>query len=273
MDLNDKVCVITGAGSGIGAALARAMAAKGARLVISDINEDAAKSVAEEVRGISFKCDVRSEANIQALVKYATTQLGPVDLFCSNAGLAFGETDHSASATNEQWQICWDIHVMSHVFAARALLPEMVARRSGYLINIASAAGLLSQIGDAAYSTTKHAAVGLAESIAITHGSDGINVSVVCPQYVATPLLGYEERGASNDAAGVISAENVADTIVNGIEAERFMILTHPEVHEFMQHKATDPERWITGMQRLREKIIDQAGSTRLEDMHKLFKS
>lgn len=273
MDLKDKLCIITGAGSGIGAALARAVAAKGGKLVISDINEEAAKSVAKEIGGLAFRCDVRSEGEIQELVAFANSELGPVDLFCSNAGLAFGENDHSASATNEQWQICWDIHVMSHVYAARALLPAMVERGSGYLINIASAAGLLSQIGDAAYSTTKHAAVGLAESIAITHGADGINVSVVCPQYVATPLLGYEERGASNDAAGVISAENVADTIVDGIETERFMILTHPEVHEFMQHKAVDPERWITGMQRLREKIIDQAGSTRLEDMHKLFKS
>ncbi len=273
MDLNIKVCVITGAGSGIGAALARAMAAKGAKLVISDINEDAAAAVADEVGGKPFTCDVRSETEIQSLVNFAMSEHETVDLFCSNAGLAFGETDHSASASNEQWQICWDIHVMAHVYAARALLPMMIERRSGYLINVASAAGLLSQIGDAAYSTTKHAAVGLAESLAITHGADGINVSVVCPQYVATPLLGYEERGASNDAAGVISAENVADTIVRGIEDERFMILTHPEVHEFMQHKAADTDRWISGMQRLREKIIDQAGSTRLEDMHRLFKS
>lgn len=272
MELNGKACVITGAGSGIGAALARAMAGQGAKLVISDINEDAAASVAQETGGLAKRCDVTKEADVQDLVAFTQDKLGHVDLFCSNAGLAFGETEHSASASNDQWQTCWDIHVMSHVYAARALLPSMVARKDGYLINIASAAGLLSQIGDAAYSTTKHAAVGLAESMAITHGDDGIKVSVVCPQYVATPLLGYEEKGASNEAAGVISAESVADTIIEGIRAEKFLILTHPDVHQYMQHKAADTDRWITGMQRLRGNIIEQAGSTRLEDMHKLFK-
>jgi NAD(P)-dependent dehydrogenase (short-subunit alcohol dehydrogenase family) len=272
MDFEGKNIVITGAGSGIGASIARAAAAKGGKVIVSDINLAAAKTVAAEIGGAANACDVADENQVKELVAFAEAIHGPVDLFCSNAGLAFGEESHAASASNQVWETCWQVHVMAHVYASRAVLPSMIARRQGYLVNVASAAGLLNQIGDAAYSTTKHAAVGLAESLAITHGADNIKVSVVCPQYVATPLLGYEERGAANEAAGIISAEQVADTVISGIEQEKFLILTHPEVHEFMQHRAADTDRWISGMQRLRDKIIAAAGSTRLEDMHKMFK-
>jgi NAD(P)-dependent dehydrogenase (short-subunit alcohol dehydrogenase family) len=273
MKFVDAVCVITGGASGIGASFAKAAADKGSKIIIADLNAELGTKTALDCNGVFFKCDVRSEQNISELVAFAEQQYGPIDLFCSNAGLAFGEGEHSASATNEQWQISWDIHVMSHVYASRAVLPSMIERKSGYLVNVASAAGLLSQIGDAAYSATKHAAVGLAESLAITHGDDGIGVSVVCPQYVATPLLGYEGREDEKRSEGTILPEDVAKAMIEGIENDQFMILSHREVHEFMQHKAADTNRWISGMRRLRQKIIEQVGSTRLEDMHKLFHS
>ena len=271
MELHGKNIVITGAGSGIGASLARAAALKGANVVVSDINEPNAATIAAEIGGIAVPCDVTKEDQIQQLVAKAEAENGPIDLFCSNAGLAFGEPSHAASASNEQWQTCWDVHVMAHVFASRAVLPSMIERKQGYLVNIASAAGLLCQIGDAAYSATKHAAVSLAESLAITHKSDGISVSVVCPQYVATPLTGYNEVGASNEEIGVISAEQVANTIIEGIEAEKFMIHTHPDVKGYFEARAGNHDYWISGMQRMREKIIERVGSTRLEDMHKMF--
>lgn len=271
MELARSTCIVTGGGSGIGAALCKAMARKGANVIVSDINKEAAETVASEIGGKAFACDVTREAQIQELVDFAEQEYGVIDLFCSNAGLAFGEPSHSASATNEQWQTCWDVHVMAHVYASRAVLPSMISRNQGYLINVASAAGLLCQVGDAAYSATKHAAVSFAESLAITHKSDGISVSVVCPQYVATPLTGYQEVGASNEDIGVISAETVADTIIEGIEEERFMIHTHPDVPGYFEARATNHDHWISGMQRMRDKIIEKVGSTKLEDMHKIF--
>ena len=159
---------------------------------------------------------------------------------------------------------------MAHVYAARAVLPGMIERGGGYFLQMASAAGLLNQIGDAAYSTTKHAAVGYAEALAITHGDDGIQVSVICPQYVATPMLGYEEGDDFSDYSGIIGPEQVADSVVKGLEEENFLILPHPEVAKFHQQKANDYDRWIRGMRRLRGNIIDQIGSTNLASMHKL---
>ena len=190
MKLIDKTVIVTGGARGIGRALCRAFAANGARVVVADLLEEHAKIVAAEIEGLGVGCDVTNESEIQTLVRDAEKQYGPIDLFCSNAGICVGEPDHSASASNEAWQTCWDIHVMAHVYAARAVLPSMIARGEGYFVQMASAAGLLSQIGDAAYSASKHAAVGFAESLSITHGDDGIKVSVICPQYVATPMLG-----------------------------------------------------------------------------------
>jgi len=160
---------------------------------------------------------------------------------------------------------------MAHVYAARAALPGMIARHSGYFLQTVSAAGLLNQIGDAAYSTTKHAALGFAEALAITHGDDGIKVSVICPQYVATPMLGYADDQETELSAGVITPQQVADSAVAGIEAERFLILPHPVAEKFRQHKAADYERWLNGMRRLRRGIIAEIGSTRPQDMHKLI--
>jgi len=194
MNIENKTTVITGAAGGIGSALARALAAKGAQVVVSDINLAAAELVADQIDGLAVACDVSKEADIQSLIAAAESKYGQVDLFCSNAGLGRSEPTHAASAPDKVWQLQWDVHVMSHVWASRDLLPKMIERGDGYLLNVASAAGLLNQIGDSAYSATKHAAVSLAESLAINHNDDGIKVSVVCPQYVNTDILMIDEE-------------------------------------------------------------------------------
>ena len=270
MEMDGKVAVVTGGASGIGAALARRFAAAGARVVVADLNLDAARAVADEFDGLGVACDVTREADIQALVAVAEKKVGAIDLFCSNAGVASGEPDHAASASNEAWQTSWDVHVMSHVYAARAVLPGMIARGNGYLLQMASAAGLLNQIGDAAYSTTKHAAVGFAESLAITHGEQGIKVSVICPLYVATPLIGYANAAEAADLPNVLAPEQVADAVLEGIRSENFLILPHPEVETYFQRKADDTDRWISAMRKLRSRIMDQIGTTRIEEMHRL---
>jgi len=269
MKVKDKTVVVTGAARGIGKALAQRFAEEGAKVVVSDLDEDAAKTVAEPLQGLAVACDVTKESDVKNLIQRAETHFGPIDLFCSNAGVFFGEPDLATSAENEQWQACWNIHVMAHVYAARAVLPEMIERGEGYLLNMVSAAGLLSQIGDAAYSTTKHAAIGFAESLAITHGDDGIKVSVICPQYVATDMLGYSEGDEFSGTPGVIGPEQVAEAVIDGLAEERFLILPHPEVEKYRQHKG-DYDRWIGGMRRLRRNIVESTGGTRLEDMHKL---
>lgn len=271
MKLNNKTVVITGGARGIGKALAIAFKREGARVVIADLLAADAASTAAQIGVLGVACDVTIEADIKRLVETTEQAYGPIDLFCSNAGICLGEPSHSASADNDTWQACWDIHVMAHVYAARAVLPSMIERGEGYFLQMSSAAGLLSQIGDAAYSASKHAAVGFAESLAITHGDDGINVSVVCPQYVATLMLGYDEADGISQALGVISADHVADTVVAGIEAEDFLILPHPEVEQYIQAKAANYGRWLGGMRKLRRNIVSKIGSTRLVDMHKLI--
>ena len=270
MKLNNKTVIVTGGARGIGRALCQAFAKQGARVVVADMLEDEAKSTAAEIEGLGVSCDVSRESDIENLVRSAEEVFGPIDLFCSNAGICVGEPYHSASASNETWRACWDIHVMAHVYAARAVLPSMMARGEGYFVQMASAAGLLSQIGDAAYSASKHAAVGFAESLSITHGDDGIKVSVICPQYVATPMLGYNEGEGIDQYPGVISPEQVAESVVQGIEAEQFLILPHPDVEQFIQFKSANYDRWLSGMRKLRRKIVSEVGSTKLEEMHKL---
>lgn len=271
MQLKGKTIIITGAARGIGAALAQRFAQEGAHLILGDLDEQAVVETANALNGFGLKCDVTKEANIQQLVSFAKQKFNSVDMFVSNAGVCFGEGEHSASASNEDWQTCWEIHVMSHVYAARAVLPEMIERGEGYLVQMASAAGLLSQIGDAAYSSTKHAAVGFAESLSITHGKQGIKVSCICPQYVATQMTGYKDANATSDNASIITAEEVAECVLQGIQKEQFLILPHPEVEKFMQNKTADYDRWLGGMRKLRSNLIDAVGSTELKDMHKLF--
>ena len=232
--------------------------------------DEAAQEAAAAFGGLGIGCDVTREADVETLVAKTQVRFGPVDLFCSNAGICVGEGDHAASASNEDWQRCWDVHVMAHVFAARAVLPGMIARGDGYLLQMASAAGLLSQIGDAAYSATKHAAVGFAESLAISHAHQGIKVSVICPQYVATPMLGYADASGADDLPRVIAPVDVAEAVVEGVARETFLILPHPQVAKFIQFKSADYDRWLDAMRTLRSRIVDEVGSTRLEDMHKL---
>jgi NAD(P)-dependent dehydrogenase (short-subunit alcohol dehydrogenase family) len=258
MELKDKVVVVTGGASGIGRALCRRFAAEGARgVVVADLAGDGAAAVAEEIGGLGVSTDVSVEADIRTLVDTAESTYGPIDLFCSNAGIAIGG---GVDVADEAWDRIWGINVMAHVYAARAVLPGMLARGSGYLLATASAAGLLTNLGAAPYAVTKHAAVALAEWLAITHGDAGIKVSCLCPQGVRTPmLLGGSDAG--EDAAnmlmpGAIEPEDVADAVVEGLEAERFLILPHPEVAEYFRRKADDYDRWLAGMRRLQARVM-----------------
>ncbi|MGI9477117.1 MAG: SDR family oxidoreductase [Hyphomicrobiaceae bacterium] len=270
MNLEDKIVIVTGAASGIGRAMAARFAAAGARVAVADLSGDVARAVAAPFGGLGIACDVTRETDIQNLVAATEAQWGPVDLFCSNAGICLGEGDHAASAANDAWQRCWDVHVMAHVYAARAVLPGMIARGDGYLLQMASAAGRLSQSGDAADSATKHAAVGCAEALAISHAHQGIKVSVICPQYVATPMLGYGDVAEADALPDVLTPDQVADAVVEGVGREKFLILPHPQVAKFIQFKSADYDRWLGAMRTLRGRIVDEVGSTRLEEMHKL---
>jgi NAD(P)-dependent dehydrogenase (short-subunit alcohol dehydrogenase family) len=265
--LNGKTAIVTGGGSGIGAATAQAFANAGAKVCVADLNFAAARQVADQIGGLAVECDVCDETQIIDLVQKTEAKFGPVDVFLSNAGLARGEPSHAASASTETWQLNWNVHVMAHVFATRAVLPGMIERGQGYLINVASAAGLLNQIGDAAYSATKHAAVSLAESLAITHAGDGIDVSVVCPQYVATPLLDMDSNTETNDS--LLSTERVAECIVAGMKAKDFLILPHPKVADYVSLKGSDRARWLAGMQGLRSKFLRETDGGDLKEMYK----
>lgn len=252
MELGGKVVIITGGASGIGRALALRFAAEGARgIAVADRDAAGAQATAEAIgaAAIAVPTDVSVEADVQALVERTEAELGPIDLFCSNAGIAIGA---GVETPNEDWQRIWDINVMAHVFAARAVLPGMLARGEGYLLNTASAAGLLSQIGSAPYAVTKHAAVALAEWLSITHGDQGIKVSCLCPQGVRTPMLG---DGGALLGPGAIEPEQVADAVVEGLRDEAFLILPHPEVREYFRRKGDDYDRWLKGMRRLQARV------------------
>lgn len=255
MNLAGKTVVVTGAAGGIGKALATRFRQEGVGgLAIADIDGARIEDVAKELGAVGVACDVAKEADIRRLVATAEAQFGAIDLFCSNAGIILPDPDpkNAASAPDTDFERCWRIHVMAHVYAARAVLPSMIARGSGYFLHTVSAAGLLSQIGSGTYSTTKHAAIGFAEHLAITHKDQGIRVSVLCPQAVRTAMLG--DRGSTSAAAldGILTPEEVAESAVQGLAAEQFLILPHPRVAEYMKRKASDYDRWIGGMARLR---------------------
>jgi NAD(P)-dependent dehydrogenase (short-subunit alcohol dehydrogenase family) len=257
MQIADKVVVVTGGSNGIGRALAERFVREGARgVVIADVDETEGRKVAAASGARFVPCDVRSEEQVVRLVKAAEDAFGPVDLFCGNAGIGVPDANGSvAGASNADWTRIWEINVMAHVLAARALLPSMIERKSGYFLITASAAGLLSQIGSAAYSTTKHAAVAFAESLAIEHGHQGIKVSVLCPQGVLTNMT--RGQGETPQAAdGMLQPEDVAECVMKGLAEESFLVLPHPQVLEYMRRKTADYDRWIRGMQRFRQKFV-----------------
>ena len=251
MDVNGKVAVVTGAASGIGFALSKALMAAGAKgVAMADLQADALQAHAATIGGLAVPTDVTDEAAISALFEQAEGELGPVDLFVSNAGIS----PKPVREDNEHWHQQWNVHVMAHLFAARAVAPRMAARGGGKLVNVASAAGILMQMNSAVYTATKHAAVGLAEWLAVEWGPKGVDVSVVCPLRVATPMTeGAPDSGTVRD--GVMSVDEAAATIMNGITEDRFLIYTHPTAGSYWAKKAADPERWIAGMTKLKQKI------------------
>jgi NAD(P)-dependent dehydrogenase (short-subunit alcohol dehydrogenase family) len=253
MELSGKIAVVTGAGSGIGRAMCQRFAREGAKLACVDLDGPAAAATAAQVGGKAFTVDVADEDQMIAMIDTVEHEIGPIDLFASNAGIFM---DGGPERPNADWQKIWDINVLSHVTAARHVVPRMVARGGGYLLQTASAAGLLNQVGAAPYAVSKHAAVGLAEWLAMTYGDDGIKVSVLCPQAVESAMTAAGAGTAGMD--GMISAEAAAEAVVDGLRAERFLILPHAEVATYHRRKGDDYDRWIRGMQRLHRSFAQQ---------------
>jgi NAD(P)-dependent dehydrogenase (short-subunit alcohol dehydrogenase family) len=248
MNLADLIIVITGAASGIGRAMAHRFAAERPKLIVcADRDGAGAAATAAAVGGVAYTVDVSKEADIKQLIETVEADHGPIDLFASNAGIGVGG---GMETPNDDWQRIWDINVMAHVWAARHLVPLMTARGGGYLLNTASAAGLLSQIGSAPYAVTKHAAVGLAEWLAITHGDAGIKVSVLCPQAVRTAMTASNPDGVAS-VDGMMEPEELAEVVVKSLAAEEFLILPHPQVLDYMRKKTDNYDRWIGGMRKL----------------------
>jgi len=254
MEIKDKIIVITGAASGIGKALATRFKAEGAQQIVAvDLNEAGANTTAEELGCVAMAADVSREADIIRVIERTEADVGPIDLFCSNAGVGLGA---DLQSPNAEWQTSWDVNVMAHLYAARHLVPRMVPRGGGYFLNTASAAGLLNQIGVAAYGVTKHAAIGFGEWLAITHGHEGIKVSLLCPQAVRTPMTESDSTATSAAAQdGMMEPEVLADFVVEGLREESFLILPHPEVVEYMRRKTADYDRWISGMNRMHRRL------------------
>ncbi|MCR9126464.1 MAG: SDR family oxidoreductase [Rhodobacteraceae bacterium] len=251
MELKDKIIVVTGAASGIGRAMAVRFHREGPKAIICvDLNRAGAQETADMVDGVAFEVNVGRPSEVTGMIDTVEAEVGPIDLFCSNAGISVAG---GVEVADEDWQRIWDINVMSHVWAARHLVPLMTERGGGYLLNTASAAGLLNQIGSAPYGVTKHAAVGLAEWLAMTYGDQGIKVSVLCPQAVRTEMTrGHEDHVAAID--GMMEPEPVAEACVETIRAETFLVLPHPEVLGYMRRKTENYDRWIGGMRKLNRK-------------------
>ena len=246
--------VVTGAASGIGRALACRYKAEGARgIAVADVQEPALNELANEIGALAVVCDVSSEAQIVDLVQRAEHELGPIDVFCSNAGLIRGS---GLESPDDDWEVSWNVHLMAHVYAARAVVENMAARGGGYLVITASAAGLLTHIDSAVYSVTKHAAVAFAEWLAINYADRGVRVSVLCPQAVRTAMTaGREGEVAAVD--GMLEPEAVADAVIEAMHEETFLILPHPEVLDYWRRKSADYDRWLKGMRRLRERYLE----------------
>lgn len=253
MRVTGKTIAITGGGKGIGRALALRFAREGAKhIAVADLDADAAQAVASEVGGFAMRVNVAKESELIAFIETVEQRHGPIDLFCSNAGIARGT---GLDTSNEIWRHVMDVNVMAHVYAARALVPRMLARGGGYFLNTASAAGLLAQIGNVTYSVSKHAAVAFAEWLSITHGHQGIKVSILCPQAVRTDMIAGHEGGAAS-VNGVIEPDDVADAVIAGLAEEKTLILPHPVVAEYVNRRAQDRDRWIGGMRKLQQKLM-----------------
>jgi len=254
MDIKEKIIVVTGGSSGIGRALCRRFAQEGAKaVVVADVDEEGAKAVAQEIKGIAVSCDVRSEDDVIHLIDATEERVGPIDLVCSNAGIiVLGGVE----VPNESWQRIWEINVMAHIYVARAIIPRMIERGGGALLITASAAGLLSQIGSTPYSVTKHAAIGLAENIEITYGDQGIKVFALCPQAVRTKMTRDHRGGGVAGVDGLMEPEQLADAVMDGLRSESFLILPHPQVETYMRRKTDDYDRWLKGMRKLQGRFI-----------------
>lgn len=264
MDLAGRVAVVTGGAGGIGRALCRAFAEHGAAgIVVADVDQAGAERVAAELGGgsgpaLAVPVDVADEAQVATLVRKAEEAFGPIDLFCANAGILLGG---GVEAPDADWERMWRVNVLSHVYAARSVLPGMIGRGEGYLVHTASAAGLLTQLGSAPYSVTKHAVVALAEWLSITHAADGIRVSCLCPQGVWTGMTGAPSEeadpllSATAGRNGMLMPEDVASAVIEGLAEERFLILPHTEVATFEQRRAGDRERWLRAMRRIQAEI------------------
>lgn len=264
MDVTGKTIVVTGAAHGIGAALCRRFAAENAaHVVVSDIDQEAAIALAAEINGTAIGCDVSSEADIQNLVQQTEASCGPIDVFFSNAGIT---VKGGLETANDDWQTMWDVNVMSRLYAARAVMPGMLERGSGYLIHTASGAGLLTEIGSASYSATKHADVALAEWLSVTYGRQGIAVSTVCPLGVKTDFLDEEDPIHQFLHMNAVTAEDVAEAVIQGMKKEQFLILPHADVAEYITMKADNHDRFIRGFQRLKQKLTKKLSKKKKND-------
>jgi NAD(P)-dependent dehydrogenase (short-subunit alcohol dehydrogenase family) len=257
MELKGRVAVVTGGASGIGADLCKRFVAEGAEgVMVVDRNEAGAQAVADEIGGVAMGADVGVEADVVRVVAEAESRFGRVDVFVSNAGIFYRDGELPTSNSNEEWESIWHVNVMAHIFAARAVVPGMVKRGEGYLVNTSSAAGLLNQIGSCTYSVTKHAAVAFAEHLSIDLWDRGIRVSVLCPQAVRTGMTAGTDGGVAG-LDGMIGPAVVSDAVIAGMREEEFLILPHPEVLTYMQRKTSDYDRWLGGMRRLRQKMVE----------------
>lgn len=256
MEVSDKVIVITGAGSGIGEAMARRFATESpAALVLADLNLEAVSAVAGDLGGHPLEVDVSDPDDNRRLVADTEDRFGPVDLFCANAGYGHAGSEQDDPST---WDRMWQVNLMSHVHAARELVPGWLARGEGYFLSTASAAGLLTNIGAAQYSVTKHAAVSFAEWLAITYGDRGIKVSCLCPMFVSTPLVEDMKELEDLITPSLIEPSEVADAVVAGLRDESFLILPHEDVARFFLNKATDYDRWLGGMRKLQRSVFSE---------------
>ncbi len=253
MELSGSTAVVTGAGSGIGRAIASRLAADGVRVVVNDLDVAAAEASAAEIGAVAISGDAASEAGVEALITAAIAELGRIDLYVANAGVG---TTHGLDASEDDWARSWDVNVMAHVRAARRLVPDWLERGEGRFVVTASAAGLLTMLGDAPYSVTKHGAVAFAEWLSATYGIRGINVHAICPLAVNTPM--YQDSGplrAVLDLDPVLDPDAVANALIEAMDDGRFLVLPHPQVKDYFSYRATDPDRWLRGMRKIQNHV------------------